>query len=198
MTKVSLAGMDATYIQTNPNVYQLKEGNNIFIPNKVLYFEFENGKVKRISTSISDYLPSDKSQMWLILHAAVLVYCVIYFLICPVVIAIIAIWKIIGKRVSIRFSKRIYLLHLTGTFLLINNVILVVRMLVNSNRSYSEIVVHLVLNYAFTASSLVLIIFMLFKYRKMLLTRFQRIFYFLSIFSTLMFITLLIIWNFYS
>ena len=61
--EVSLVGMKANYVQTYPNVYKMTNGSNIFIPTNVLYFSIEDGEVKQISTSISDYLPLDKSMI---------------------------------------------------------------------------------------------------------------------------------------
>jgi CubicO group peptidase (beta-lactamase class C family) len=79
--EVSIAGMTANYIQTSPYVYKMTEGNNVFIPNNVLYFHVENGTVKQISTSISDYLPLDKSLPLLVINSILIIICVVYFLI---------------------------------------------------------------------------------------------------------------------
>ena len=80
----------------------------------------------------------------------VAILCTSYLLISPFVLLIIRIKNRRNKRSISLVGKWNGLLILTGTAIVLNNLILMTRMLVNSLRAYSEIVLHIILNYGLT------------------------------------------------
>ncbi|PIC89359.1 hypothetical protein CSV71_10590 [Sporosarcina sp. P21c] len=196
--EVSLAGMKANYVQTYPNVYKMTTGSNMFILTNVLYFSMKDGEVKQISTSISDYLPIDKSTFWLTISAVLFIYCLIYFIASPFVLIVISILNRRRKKTFVKIKKWVYLLNIVGTAFIANFFILVVRMLNNNARSYSEVFPQIVINYILTITSAVFIVFILLNWKKETLMKFQRAIYLLSIVTIVILIFLLIIWQFYS
>jgi len=196
--EVSLAGMKATYIQTHPNVYKMTKGSNMFILTNVLYFSIEDDEVKQISTSISDYLPLDKSKSWLTISAVLFIYCFMYFIASPFVLIIISVLNRRRKKPFIKIKKWVYLLNIVGTMFIVNFILLVIRMLSNSGRGYFEVFPHIVANYVLTIASVIFIIFVLVNWKKATLMKFQRAIYLLSIVTILILIFLLITWQFYS
>jgi len=196
--EVSLAGMKADYVQTHPNVYKMTDGSPLFNLTKVLYFTIEDGEVKQISTSISDYLPLDKSISWLTISAVLFIYCLVYFIASPFVLIVISILNRRRKKPSIKIKKWVYLLNVVGTAFIVNIILLVIRMLSNSDRGYFEVFPHIIANYVLTIASVVFIIFILVNWKKATLMKFQRAIYLLSIVTIVILIFLLITWQFYS
>ncbi|HJF31171.1 MAG TPA: serine hydrolase [Sporosarcina psychrophila] len=196
--EVSLAGMKANYVQTSPNVYKMTKGSTMFIPTNVLYFSIKDGEVKQISTSISDYLPFDKSISWLSISAVLFIYCLVYFSAAPFVLIVISILNWRRKKPSIKIKKWVYLLNVVGTAFIVNIILLAIRMLSNSDRGYFEVFPHIVANYVLTIASLVFIIFILVNWKKATLMKLQRAIYLLSIVTIVILIFLLITWQFYS
>lgn len=196
--EVSLAGMKANYVQTHPNVYKMTDGSSMFIPTNVLYFSIEDGEVRQISTSISDYLPLDKSPFWLIISAVLFIYCFVYFVVTPFVLIVTSVLNRRRKSSTIKIRKWVYLLNIAGTALIANVSLLAMRMLNNSDRGYFEVIPQIVVNYVLMIASVLFIIFILMNWKKVTLTKFQKNSYFLSITTMIIFIYLLIAWNFYS
>ena len=196
--EVSLVGMKANYVQTYPNVYKMTKGSTMFIPTNVLYFSIEDGEVKQISTSISDYLPLDKNIFWLTISAVLFIYCLVYFIVSPFVLIVISILDRRRKKPSIKIRKWVYLLNIVGTAFIVNIILLVIRMLSNSDRGYFEVFPQIVANYVLTILSVVFIIFILVNWKKATLMKFQKAIYLLSIVTIVILIFLLIIWQFYS
>lgn len=192
--EVSFAGMTANYVQTHPNTYKMTDGSDFFIPTNVLYFSTEDGEVKQISTSISDYLPLDKSMAWLVGSAVLFIYCFVYFIAAPVVLIV----NMIRRKSTVKIRQWIYLLNLVGTAFIVNIILLVIRMLESSDRGYFEVFPHIVVNYVLTIASAVFIIFILVNWNKAILTRFQKAGYVLSIITSVTLMFLLITWQFYS
>lgn len=195
---VSIAGMPATYIQTSPYVYRLNDDNNLFLPMNVLYFHMENGEVTKISTSVADYFPSDRSMPVLLTHLAFLLICTAYFFISSIILSIKFAWNKRKKRRPSAIAKWHYLLNLSAAALLINVLVLAARMLDNYARAYTEIVIHIILNYGLTVISLSLVGLLLMNWNKEDLKKPQKLIYVISILNTFILIALLIIWQFYS
>ena len=194
--EVSLAGMKANYVQTHPNVYKMTDGSSMFIPTNVLYFSIEDGEVNQISTSISDYLPLDKSLFWLITSAVLFIYCFIYFVGTPFVLIVTSVLNRRRKSSTTKIRKWIYLLNIAGTALIANVSLLAMRMLNNSDRGYFEVLPQIVVNYVLMIASVLFIIFILMNWKKVTLTKFQKIIYLLSIVTIILLFYLLIAWNF--
>ncbi|MGM0898536.1 MAG: serine hydrolase domain-containing protein [Bacillota bacterium] len=194
----SIAGTAATYTQTSPYVYRLSDGNNLFIPLNVLYFQMEDGEVTQVSTAIADYLPTDKSMPLLIGYLILFVVCTAYFLISTIALSIRFAWRRSKKRPSSTIAKWHYWLNLSASALLVNVFVLVARMLENFARAYSEIAVHIYLNYALTLASVAFAMLIVVNWKKERLTKPQKALYFITILNTVILIAWLIIWQFYS
>ncbi|WP_422122406.1 serine hydrolase domain-containing protein [Planococcus sp. X10-3] len=195
---VSMAGMPATYTQTSPYVYKLSDDNNLFIPINALYFHVENGEVTQISTSIADFLPTDRSMPLLITYLVLFLISTAYFFISSIVLSIRFLWNKRKKRPISTPSKWHYLLNLSAAALLINVVVLAARMLIRYDRAYTEMIFQLILNYGLTILSLTFAILVGLNWKKEVLTKPQKILYFISLVNTFILIALLIIWEFYS
>lgn len=196
--EVSLAGATAVYTQTYPDVYKMKNGHPLFIPTSVLYFSNDDGDIKQIHTSISDYLPTDKSSYWLSMNAILAVYCFLFFILSPFVLIISNILSRKRKKQSLKTKKWIYLLHFAGTAFVFNVSLLIIRMLRNIDRAYTEVLPHIVTNYILTFISIISIVFFLINIKKDKTTKFQFYLYLLTIISIVLLISLLLIWQFYS
>ncbi|PAD20280.1 hypothetical protein CHH64_14425 [Terribacillus saccharophilus] len=196
--EVSLAGATAVYTQTYPDVYKMKNGHPLFIPTSVLYFSNDDGDIKQVHTSISDYLPMDKSPYWLTINAILAVYCFLFFILSPFVLIISNILSRKRKKQSLKIRKWIYLLNFAGAAFVLNVSLLIIRMLRNIDRAYTEVLPHIVTNYILTIISSISIAFFLINIKQDKTTKFQFYLYLLTIISIILLISLLITWQFYS
>ena len=197
--QLDVLGLSANYIQTSPYVYKKIKGHTLFDAMGPVFFHVENGKVTQISASTSDYLPvsTGKSMPFLIMYLILTILCVVYLIVSPFVLLFQGIRRRRKKQPASPLQKWNSILILTGTAIVINNLILVARMLMNTFRAYSEIVAHIMINYGLTALGVVSIVFMLVKGRKTELTTSQKFYYGLSMVMFLILILLLIVWQFY-
>lgn len=196
--EVNLAGLTANYKQIFPNVYKMINGHSIFIPTNVLYFSMEEGSVNQIHTSISDYHPMNNRTNWLAISGILFGYCLLYFVISPIVLIIASIVNRKRQKLTLKIRSGIYLLNIVGTAFIVNLGILISRMLSNSDRGYGEVLPQIVLNYILTAIAVVNIVFILFKWKSANLSKVQKFFYLVTILSISVLIFLLITWQFYS
>lgn len=195
--ELNLAGMKADYIQVRPYLYKLIDGHTGFIPNNRMYFHVKDGAVEQISTAYSDYLPMDKSNTFLYLTLAIFVWCLIYFIISPLLLFLRALLRRRKQQPATALAKWNWLLNLSGTAIILNVLSLAVRMLTSPNRSYSELIIHFGLNYLLTVTSLAALIMIAIKWKKAQLTKVQTIGYLLSSISSIGLIAWLIIWQVY-
>lgn len=196
--KVSISGRTATYVQTEAYVYRMEKGDNLFLPNQDFYFEVENSKVKKISTSISDYLPLDKSIPFLKVSLAMFILVIVYSFGMTILLMFIMLKKKLKKEVYSPISVWYFALNFCSTALLINIMVLALRMLQNSDRAYSEIILHIWLNYGLTAACVFLSFQLAVKWKKAGLSALQKAVYVLAIGNFLILFVLMIIWEFYS
>ncbi|WYP27294.1 serine hydrolase [Alkalihalobacillus sp. FSL W8-0930] len=196
--EVHYAGFSATYLQTSPHTYKLVEGDLVFHAMGQLFVQMENGVVDRISTSISDYepFPPGKGMPYLWIYGVLAVGIALYFLLIPIILLI----KVIrnkSKRPSSGISMAHGVLALSGTVLIINLLILVIRMLMNASRAYSEIMPQLVINGVFTGIAGIAMLFMILNWRKTRSTVKEKIMYMLSIIFIVVLIILMSVFEFY-
>jgi CubicO group peptidase (beta-lactamase class C family) len=197
--QLDVLGLSANYIQSSPYVYKKVKGHTLFDAMGPIYFHVENGKVTQISASISDYLPvsTGKSTPFLIIYLILTILCVVYLIVSPFVLLFQGIRRRRKKQPASPLQRWNSILILTGTAIVINNLILVARMLINNFRAYSEIVAHIIINYGLAALGMVSIVFILVKGRKTELTKSQKLYYGLSMVIFFILILLLIVWQFY-
>ncbi|MGG3888257.1 serine hydrolase domain-containing protein [Metabacillus fastidiosus] len=197
--QLGMSGLSANYIQTSPYVYKKIKGHKLFDVMGPMYFHVENGKVTQISASISDYLPvsTGKSLPFLILYLTLAVLSVGYFIVSPLILLFHGIRRRRKKHPASPLQRWNSILILTGTAIVINNFILIARMLIDNLRAYSEITAHIIINYGLTALGVVSLVFMLVKGRKTKLTKLQKFYYGLSMIMFFILVFLLIVWQFY-
>ncbi|WP_407371871.1 serine hydrolase domain-containing protein [Carnobacterium sp.] len=195
--EIDLAGMKATYLQSAPNLYVLKYGNEIFLTMKEMYFHRDNGEVTRISTSMNDFLPLPKERSASILGATVslVAICFIYFIISPITIFLFYIRNKKKKHFSQKSTRWHALLNFFVFAILLNIVVLSIRMLNNYSRPYSDITVQFILNYIFTGFIILSISMLIITWNKSDLSKPQKTFYVISSILGSLFIGLLINWQ---
>ncbi|MGG3926735.1 serine hydrolase [Metabacillus fastidiosus] len=197
--QLGMSGISANYIQTSPYMYKKIKGHKLFDVMGPMYFHVENGKVTQISASISDYLPVSTGKLlpFLILYLILAVLSVGYFIISPLILLFREISRRRKKHPVSPLQRWNSILILTGTAIVINNFILIARMLIDSFRAYSEITAHIIMNYGLTALGVVSLVFILVKGRKTKLTKLQKFYYGLSVIMFFILVFLMIVWQFY-
>ncbi len=150
--ELRFAGQSAKYVQTVPYVYKQFEANSSFFKYNfgTVYFEMKEGTVQRVSGDFLP-LPSGYTTSWLLADGIIVAVGMLFFLLAPIVILILALFrrkKNPEASAPVRRAQRFYAIFvLSGTALLINNAILVIRMLVNNYRSFSEVQPYIIFNY---------------------------------------------------
>ena len=195
---LDLAGFKATYIQTSPYVYKLKSGDDIFIPNNVMYFHVNDEKAEQISTTYADYVAMDKSKPFLLISLGLFIWFMVYFLISPFVLIVLAFLRRRRKQITATATKWNGVLTFSGTALAVNIVLLIIRMLSKPMRTYSEMLLHFIGNYVFTVISLISVVMVIIFWKKASLSKWQKVGYVLTCISSILFIVWLIIWQMYS
>ena len=150
--ELRFAGQSAKYVQTEPYVYKQVEANSSFFKYNfaTVYFEMKDDVVQRVSGDFLP-LPLGHTLSWLLTDGIIAAVSMLFFLLAPIVIMILALFrrkKNPEASAPVRRAQRFYAIFvLSGTALLINNAVLVIRMLANNYRSFSEVQPHIILNY---------------------------------------------------
>ncbi|MEK5032569.1 serine hydrolase domain-containing protein [Paenibacillus sp. FSL R7-0302] len=162
--KVSLAGMSGSYQQVQPYLYEKTGGDSGLDAWPMLYATMKEGKVASVSVYTSDYLPLSpvRSMPVLLISAALAALAIVYFVIAPFVWLV---QMLMGKRRAHRNRhaprssnrKLTAGLTLTGTGLVVNNLVLALRMLGNNERAYAEVYPQIIVNIALTGLAALLI-----------------------------------------
>ncbi|MBV0908897.1 hypothetical protein KQ939_09495 [Planococcus sp. CP5-4] len=134
----------------------------------------------------------------LIGYLILFVVCRAYFFISTIVLSIKFAWRRSKKRRSSTIAKWHYGLNVSASALLVNVFVLVARMLEDFARAYSEIAMHIYLNYVLTLASVIFAMIIVANWKKETLTKPQKALYFITLLNTFVLIALLIIWQFYS
>ncbi|MEK4007232.1 serine hydrolase domain-containing protein [Paenibacillus sp. FSL H3-0333] len=162
--QVSLAGMSGSYQQVQPYLYEKTGGDSGLDAWPMLYATMKDGKVEAISVYTSDYLPlpPGRSMPVLLISAALAGLVIVYFVVAPFVRLV---QMLLGKRRAHRNRpaprsanrKLTAGLTLTGTGLVVNNLVLALRMLSNNERAYAEVYPQIIVNIALTGLAALLI-----------------------------------------
>lgn len=150
--ELSFAGQSANYVQTAPYVYKQVEAHGaIFKYNfNTMYFEMKEDAVQRISGDFLP-LPTGHTLSWLLADGIIAAVSMLFFLLVPIVILLLSLVhrkKKMDVSDPVLRTRRFYAIFvMSGTALLINNAILVIRMLANNYRYFSEVRPHIMLNY---------------------------------------------------
>jgi CubicO group peptidase (beta-lactamase class C family) len=150
--QLSLGGQTGNYRQIAPYLYERVEADgSIFKYNfDSVYFEMEDGTVRRISGDFLP-LPSGYTLNWLMVDGIIVAVSILFLLIAFITVVVLMLFKRklnLDLPKSERKSKRILImLLLSGVILILNNATLVMRMLSNNYRSFSEVQPQIFLNY---------------------------------------------------
>src|SRR5690606_37831344 len=178
-----------------PYTYRFMNGDSAFIPLQTLFFQVEDGKVQQVSASFSDWLPMDNKGKWLKAHSILFAFLTVFFLVSSLTLFI---WTILKRRRNKPITvlgKWIGWLHASSAIMIINVFSLAARMLLDSTRAYSEVILHFGINYIFTFISLLSITMIIRYWRNSDKNQIQVIFYIMSIISSFLLIGLLVYWQ---
>jgi hypothetical protein len=201
--QLSMAGQVSTLVQTSPYVFERVDADGAIFKYHfgTVYFEMSDGKVMRMS---GDYLPlpSGRTESWLAVSLLVVILSTLYFLVTPIVL-LIGKWR--KKRGGVDVAsgngglpKAITLLVLCGAAILANNALLLVRMIVNNYRSFSEVRIHILLNYPLAGLAFILTILVASNLKSLKLSGRHKVFSLATIFMIVAFICTLINWQFFK
>jgi CubicO group peptidase (beta-lactamase class C family) len=182
--QLKMAGQTSTLVQTSPYVYQRIDSDGTIFKyhfDKV-YFEMEDGKVQRISGDFLP-LPAGRTMPWLIVWLFGFVTSALYLMIMPVILLMRRLYRKTRhvktsskKSTNVHIVRMTVLLMLFGMLMLINNIILVMRMLLNNYRSFAEIRIHILLNYPLAISIAVLTAAVIVFWNKTRFSKGQKVF----------------------
>lgn len=199
--EMHFAGQSAKLVQTAPYVFKQVEADGAIFKYhfNTVYFEIKDGIVQRVS---GDFLPlsSGHTIPWLWVDGIIAAVCILFFMFSPVIFLISARRKRnLEKSDVIRRTQKLYMaLVLCGTGLLINNAILVLRMLSNNYRSFTEVRVHVLLNYPMTAVAAALAIIFALQLKKSPPSKRQQRLWAVSAIILVLFVWLLVKWAFFE
>ena len=170
--RVTLAGMSGSYRQVQPYLYEKVSGDSALDAWPMLYAKTREGKVQTISVYTTDYLPlpASKSMPVLLINAALAALAIVYFMIAPLVLLVQAILnkRRAGAQPAARNNIRNLAagLTLTGTGIVVNNLVLALRMLSNNERAYAEVYPHILVNFGLTGLAALFLTALLLSCRK--------------------------------
>lgn len=198
--ELNVIGQNSTLVQTSPYVFERVNANGPILEYYAgkLYFEVENGAVTRIS---GDYLPlpAGRTMPWLIASLIIVVISAVYLVVAPVVLLVCKLRKRkTAVRTHVKDSRRYFkLVVLSGASLLINNAVLVLRMLMNNYRSFSEFRFQIMLNYPLAVLAALFAVLSIVFWKSSHLTNKNKVFGIASIVMVALFIGTLLSWQFF-
>jgi CubicO group peptidase (beta-lactamase class C family) len=201
--EMHFAGQSAKLVQTAPYVFkQIEADGAIFEYHfNTVYFEMEEGTVQRVSGDFLP-LPSGHTIPWLWIHGIIAAFSALFFLLSPVICLITARLRqknSLQKPSLIPRAKKIYVAFvLCGTGLVINNAILILRMLANNYRSFTEVRVHVLLNYPITAVATVLTVMIALSLKRSQTSKKQLLLWAVSTILLGLLVWLLVKWGFFE
>lgn len=161
---ISLYGMEGTYTQIDPYLYTLTSSENPivgYILSKA-YFEVDEYGVKRLTNGqVADYLPleGDRKLLWLIMSLGIVLISVLYFIFSPIIWLIKSLKNRKQNMQHSTETKLFWLINLTGSLLVINNIVLVIRTIVSSSMLYLDALqLHIYLNWFLLFVAVILLI----------------------------------------
>lgn len=201
--EMSMAGQTSILVQTAPYVFQRTESQGSIFKYHfgTVYFDIDDGNVQRISGDFIP-LPRGRTMPWLMASLVTAAISAAYFIITPFVLLIISLYRRKQKHSesspNLFVSRYHTLLVLCGSATIINISVLVVRMLNNNYRSFSEVKIHILLNYPLIAFASLLIILIVMRWTGAELPIRRKIFYAATIVIMVTLMSVLINWHFFD
>lgn len=202
--KISIYGLQGTYLQISPNFYTLVSGDDpilgYILPK--IYVKLNDDGVERLTNGqVTDYLPLEGNRKlpWLITSLFIIGISGLYFALVPVIWLIILIKN--GKKNS-QYStetKLFWMCIIIGTLFILNNSVLSIRTIVSSPILYlHELQLHIYFNWILLFATIILIILDFSMWKLVNLNnyqKFKRVFTF-SLIALL--ISVLFNWHFFQ
>lgn len=206
--KLNFFGMEGTYTQIQPYLYQLTSSNDPYIENdyRTIYFEMGEDGIKRLTNgTIADFLPlqGDRQLPWLMSSLVITVLSFVFFIMAPIILLLI--WIIKRKKMKqqnsrTKLERRLYWSSLlVGTLILLNNLLLIIRSaLSNSMLYYDSLKIHLIFNWILFVVALIFVILNIMNWKKVELKKLQKIMRITSYALITLFIIVLFNWNYFN
>jgi len=187
----------ARYMQIEPYLFQIISTDNpamtLFFP--TLRFQMEDGQPTQILVGDGkDFMPFPASPM-LSVSLLGIVANIFIFLIFPIVLLVSYVRDRKKGFVGTRFHLLSNCFLLSGTLLLLNNLIFLGRVLTSMESAIVN--PHILLNYVFGGISILLFIASLFFLRKGEIRKRRKVLYGITAFCTALLILILSYWNFF-
>lgn len=214
MIEVKLGDQSGTYRQTKPYLFEQTAANGSFFEYnfRKIYFEMREGHVFRISGDFTP-LPQGYSLPWLITDAIATGTSTLFFVLMPLILLVFFIFRrlssrkrqlshrnaVISKAEKSKLNRHYFLIMsmlTSGLALVINNTVLVARMLNDNYRALSEVHIHLILNFPFALLGLAASIVYIFRWQKIVFVRSQRVLYIITLVMLALVLYALLKWDF--
>jgi len=194
--KLSIGKQSAKLVQTEPYVFKKNgaDGKIFKYHFDTVYFDVHNSKVQKIS---GDYLPLPAGRSIAVLYISLIaaLISVLYFVIAPIILLILYI-KNKNAAERLKNIKLSSMIAFFGTITAANNLILIARMLINNYRAFSEIKIHIILNYPLMCASLILCILFIGNLIYEKINKREKIFAITTLIMNILLNILLINWQF--
>lgn len=198
--ELNMLGQTSTMIQTKPYFFERINANGAIFENnfKSIYFEIEDGEVKRITGDFLP-LPSMRTLSWLYIG----IFIILVTTCCLLLHLLIFVASLIFRRsrknkLWFRIDKVSQMIVMFGFVLWLNNAIIILRMLVNNYRSFSEFYLQIVLNYPLALLICLLSVYSLVNFKKTNPSIFQKLYKLMLVLIFGLFLGLLINWQFFK
>ena len=189
LLEINFAGQTALYEQIVPNGFRLLKGSPLFLTLKDIYLYTDGSTITQIGAPFADYITASISMPFILLSFLLLTVLALYALTFSIVYTV----KAIRYKASLKPHAIILFLQAVS---FINTVILAVRLMVNANRTASDIILHFYINYGVLALSVILISYLTFKsFKQKSLITYH---YIATVLVIALYQALLLFWKFYS
>jgi len=201
---ISAYGMEGTYTQISPYIYTLTSSHNPVLGYLLsqAYFELDDDGVKRLTNGqTADYLPleGDRKLPWLIMSLVIVVMSVLYFVFSPIV-WLINLFKNRKQNINTQTETKLFwMCNLTGTLFIINNAVLAIRTILSPTTLYSnEIQLFIYTNWILLFITIILVILDVVNWKSVYLGNRQKFIRAFTFCLILLFVLVLINWNFFN
>lgn len=202
LIELKLAGQTSQLVQTHPYLYERVKANGPIFDHHfgTIYFHLgDEGSVQKMS---GDFLPVSSMTLNILYGSLVIVILYAAYTLVSLIALFIGFLhhkqkdtKLGSKQKTIKRHHTVLLI--SGATALVNNAVLIIRMLINNYRSFSEVMYHILLNYPLVALSVINACCIFFFWKKADMTLKQKTFYGTTIAVTCAFYIVLAGWDFF-